>query len=356
MTHSVSARARLMLDEPASLLAALAEHMSEHGAKRESHPEALTLTLDDKKADFRWSAGGPVIIQLTAANDEQLYYLREMAVHHLIEFGAPQAAALSWEVDGEGFKHPPNFRLLTVVANGLITPHMRRLTLSGDVARYDTLKAIHVKIMLQPDGKPATEQPTVGESGLIEWPDPDNRPLARKYTLRRVDVATGQVDIDFVVHEDAGPGSRFAEMAVPGDVVGVFGAGGGGLVDKPRYLFAGDETALPAMARMLDALPESASGHAFIEVNDAAERQVLTTRADIAVTWLERGGAAPGSTSLLVDAIKATPIVADGDTYVWVGCEFQAFKEIRDYLRHTYDLPKGSHLVVGYWRLGQSDD
>ena len=61
--------------------------------------------------------------------------------------------------------------------------------------------------------------------------------------------------------------NRFAHLMrsiglKPGDRIGVVGPGGGGLVEAEWYLFAGDETALPAIGRMLEHLPATAKGTA----------------------------------------------------------------------------------------------
>ena len=190
----------------------------------------------------------------------------------------------------------------------------------------------------------------------IEWEEPDLRPLMRKYTVRSLDLAAGTLDIDFVLHEDAGPGSDFAARAVAGDLVGVVGPGGGGLAAADWYLFAGDETALPAIARMLEALPAEARGHAFLEVADAAEVQPLAAPPGIAVAWLLRDGKAAGTTTLLIDAVRATAFPAEGErVYLWAGCEFEAFRAIRAFARQEKRLSNSQHLVVSYWRRGTTE-
>ncbi|MFY0057010.1 siderophore-interacting protein, partial [Acinetobacter baumannii] len=92
--------------------------------------------------------------------------------------------------------------------------------------------------------------------------------------------------------------SAFAERAVVGDRVGVVGPGGGGLVAADWYLFAGDETALPAIARMLESLPAQARGKVFLEVADEAEIQPLTAPPSVDIEWLFRNGEPAGGTTL----------------------------------------------------------
>jgi NADPH-dependent ferric siderophore reductase len=175
--------------------------------------------------------------------------------------------------------------------------------------------------------------------------------------VRSVDVDAGTLDIDFVLHNDAGPGSAFAESADVGNQIGVIGPGGGGLVDADWYLFAGDETALPAISRMLEHLPATARGKAFVEVSDASEIQSFAFSAAIDVEWLCRNGAEAGTTKLLADAVfgAAFPDDVGLRTYAWVGCEFEAFRALRSHLRGARGLKKHEGLIVSYWRRGGAE-
>lgn len=75
------------------------------------------------------------------------------------------------------------------------------------------------------------------------------------------------------------------------------GRGGGEPVDVKQFLIAGDETVVPWIQSILDALPSSARGQVFIEVDDARGLPPLAAPGRVAVTWLgrsERSGA-PGT-------------------------------------------------------------
>lgn len=226
-----------------------------------------------------------------------------------------------------------------------------------NVARFLPLDALHLNILVQRPDVAVPQWPTVGASGMIQWPDPELRPCFRKYTVRSVDVAAGTLDLDFVIHDDAGPGSSLAQTIRPGDVLGIAGPGGGGLVEADWYLFAGDETALPAIARMLENLPEDVQGHALIEVADASEVQELHKPAGIELRWLFRDGIAAGVAKLLPPAIEKIDFPqGNASVYVWAGCEFDDFRSIRRHVREERKLTKHEHLVVSYWRRGAESD
>ncbi|MBP2314831.1 siderophore-interacting protein [Azospirillum soli] len=351
------AHARVALSNPEEVIARVCGHMVEHGGRAEERDGAHILHIHDAQARFTRD-GDATLIEVTTKDLEGLYHMRSIIASHVLEFAEGPVPEIAWAGDGGDILRPPNFQILQVVGVRDVTPHMRRLTLSGaDVARFAPTSALHLNILVQHPAASEPQWPTVGRNGLIQWADPEHRPLFRKYTVRSLDLAAGTLDIDFVLHADAGPGSTFAERAKPGDRVGIVGPGGGGLVEADWYLFAGDETALPAIARMLEHLPEGARGRAVIEVADAGDIQPLTVKADIEVEWLLRNGAPAGTTTLLADAVRGIAFPDDGSrVYAWAACEYQAFRAIRSCLREERRLQAHEHLAVAYWRRGEEGD
>ena len=75
-------------------------------------------------------------------------------------------------------------------------------------------------------------------------------PRRRTYTVRRWDEAAGELTLDFVSHGDEGLAGPWAAAAVPGDQIALQGPGGEYAPDPAAdwHLFAGDASALPAIA------------------------------------------------------------------------------------------------------------
>src|SRR5699024_1137540 len=77
----------------------------------------------------------------------------------------------------------------------------------------------------------------------------------------------------------------------------------GGIEFRPgtarNVLLVGDETAVPAVGSILEALPASISGHTLLEVPEAGDAQQLHSRSGVQVTWLPREGRPHGE---LLDA------------------------------------------------------
>lgn len=233
-----------------------------------------------------------------------------------------------------------------------LSPHMRRVAFSATgLARFADPANLHVRLSLPPDGAARGGWLKVATDGSAHPAEGQPAPVQRKYTLRAVDPAAGSLVIDFVLHGDAGPGSAWAIRAQPGDMLGMTGPGGRTCGPADWYLFAGDETALPAIARMLEHLPASARGIALIEIAGGRDEQELRRPAGLQLRWLHRGGAPAGTTALLQDAVADLRPPEDGSRiFAWAAAEFDAIEVIRRDLRARWKLDKHRHLAVAYWR------
>jgi NADPH-dependent ferric siderophore reductase len=244
--------------------------------------------------------------------------------------------------------NPTNYRAARVLRVRNITPGMRRLTLVvDDASRFDA-HDLHVKLVIPGPGRSQTHP----SSGHFAAHDPDV--AVRTYTIRHVDVAAAEIDIDMVRHIDAGPGAQLADTATVGDAIGLIGPGGRNVNRADWTLLAGDETALPAIGRILEEMPRCAQGNAIIEIRDEAERQPLIAPVGVVVRWLIRS-AAPSGRDMLLDAVCTTPVPTQGSVFAWAGAEFDTIQAIRAHWR-SLGLGKDRQLAVAYWRRGHAMD
>jgi NADPH-dependent ferric siderophore reductase len=93
----------------------------------------------------------------------------------------------------------------------------------------------------------------------------ERRPAMRTYTIRNLRAEQGEVDIDFVLHGETGPASRWALRAEVGESMQILAPDrfsaqdAGGFEWKPpqnlnQVLLVADATALPAAMGILDEL------------------------------------------------------------------------------------------------------
>lgn len=252
---------------------------------------------------------------------------------------------------GGGRRRPPP-QPVEVVRVERITPRLVSVHVAGgDLTRFqDAQPTAHIKVFLPAPGQDAPALPTMGPEGRV-WPEGEERPTVRTYTPRAYDPATGTLEVQFVLHGE-GPASAWAEQAKPGDKLALGGPGGrfDADLDAPRWFIAGDESALPAVATLLDALPAEAGAQVHLEVGGPGDEIPLTSKASITVSWHHRSPDVFGE-ELYAAATRAT--IADG-YQVWVACEASAMRRIR---RRLLDdgVPRASLVTRGYWRLGESD-
>ncbi len=193
---------------------------------------------------------------------------------------------------------------------------------------------------------PGQERPAVprASTGGPVWPAGEARPAIRTYTVRRFDPAAGELDVDFVLHAGHGPAAAWARDAQPGAWVGVSEPGGHYTPDPSAdyHVVIGDETALPAVATVLDALG-AAPTRTFLEVADAAERQELPGP----VTWVHRDGRAAGEP--LAEAVRAA-VFPDGRGQAWLSGESACVRDLRRHLIEDRGLDRRFVYATGYWR------
>jgi NADPH-dependent ferric siderophore reductase len=211
----------------------------------------------------------------------------------------------------------------------------------------------HVKLFFPASGQKQPVLPTLGRNGLV-FPDDAARPIARDYTPRRFDPKNHELVIEFVLHGD-GPASDWAAHAKPGQWIGIGGPRGSLIIpdDYDAYLLAGDETALPAIARRLEEMPVGAAVFAVIEVADRREERHLPTAANAHITWLYRDCVSAGTPSLLETALKSLSLL-HGDTHAWIACEIDVARRLRNYLIEDRGFPRSHIKAAGYWRNGES--
>ncbi len=357
--------ARIELGNSPAFISRIGDHLKLYGAELSRWDNALDASTELWTSSFE-SETDSLLVRAEASSLDMLYLVKMTIAEQIMQFVGNEAFRIAWTGDGSDLTVPPNFSVMEVASVRDVTPHMRRITLRGDdLSRFDTLEALHLRILVQHPEAPTPQWPTLDPNGIVRWPDGEHRPRLRVYTVRNVDVAAGTMDLDFVLHGDAhteggpgtAPGADWARHAAIGQPMGIIGPGGGGLKEADWYLFAGDETGLPAIGRMLEALPPQARGHVIVEVADAGEEQALAAPQGFEIRWLHRNGAEAGTTTQLADAVKGVSFPRDGrEIYAWAACEFDAFRAIRTYLRKEVKLSRADHLVVSYWRRGRSEE
>ncbi|ROL65829.1 NADPH-dependent ferric siderophore reductase [Pseudomonas chlororaphis] len=299
---------------------------------------------------------------------------------------------------------PRAYRLVNVQLQQRIdlSPSLVRLVFGGeDLAHVRTLAPDQRIKLLFPgaDGSPSA-LPNEGDwqAARRQLP-PRQQPPMRTYTIRALRVEPLELEVEFVLHGINGPASSWATQAQIGDSLQMvvpnkaFSGDPGGYEWRPpagirKILLMGDETALPAIAGILEELqelPEPPQVQVFIEVPKEADCITLRCHPGTQLNWLPREvlGAQHGEALLLaareLAELPATPpkdLVAtfrerstidsqrpwesanpaDNRFYAWVAGESATVLSIRKHLVNERGLERRNLTLMGYWRLGSALD
>lgn len=239
------------------------------------------------------------------------------------------------------------------------------------------------------------------ESWFESWLDiPEReRGAMRTYTIRalRGSGADTRMVVDFVVHghgDASGPGGDWGAHAAVGQRVITMapmrGVPFGGIEFEPgtatRLLLVGDETAVPAVAGILECLPPTARGAVFLEVPVSDDVLDLHCPVGMEVHWLPRDGGPRAQavhaavlehlgeepTAPLVDELDPdlweTPTYSSSgedvdaavravghdldDLYAWIAGESSLVTGLRRALVRDLGIDRHQVAFMGYWRLG----
>ena len=234
-------------------------------------------------------------------------------------------------------------RKLNVVKASELGKSMKRITLQGD---------------------DLADFPENQESGYVKIRFPknlDNEPTnsnkdydLRSYTIRAFDLEKRELVLDFLLHGDSGPASKWASSVKIGDSIEIAGPGPAILAAPADwYLFVGDMTALPAIAVNLEKLSPESKGMALLEINSLEDKQDLRKPEGVEVRWIINTDPLTGCEDL-IESLNNVEITGE-NPYVWVAGEFELLRFARKMLKHDKALPKESLYLSCYWKIGADD-
>jgi NADPH-dependent ferric siderophore reductase len=333
--------------DPVKMLDEICEHFIEHAEVQRTGNRAFltskTGTASIHVEDHR------LLLQLACATQEMLQLSRTMIAEHLFYFAGDDPLDLSWS-DHPLLASLPNIHEVTVVSAEDVTPHMRRVKFAcADVTPF-VGGDMHVRLLASPRGRTPV-WPGIRADGRVAWPDGEDELLVRVYTIRAVDVERSELWIDFLQHPILGietPGADFAKDAQAGDKLALLGPAGGGLPTAQSIFLAGDESALPAIARIAAEVAPGTRMQAIIEVSDHAEEQPLPTRGSLDIRWLHRKSYPAGAKNVLSEETKKAIASIPDETFVWVACEKEDVRSVRRLLKSRGHDRKAMY-VAWYW-------
>jgi NADPH-dependent ferric siderophore reductase len=256
-----------------------------------------------------------------------------------------------------------------VVGTQQLAPHMVRVVLgTSDFGTFvpSNFTDSYVKLVFVADDVVVDRLPQPLTLDSFADLPPEKQPSVRTMTVRHVDVAARQIAVDIVVHGEHGVAGPWVVAAQPGQPIYLMGPGGAYTPDPAAdwHLLAGDETALPAIAAALEALPANAIGKVFIEVAGPGDEIPLTAPESVQVNWVYRGGRADlapddraGDFAPLIEAVTTT-LWLPGQVHAFIHGEAQTvMHNLRPYIRKERGVDaKWASSISGYWRRGRTEE
>ena len=295
---------------------------------------------------------------------------------------------------------------MTLKRREQISPSMVNFTFTaGDLDTATTFAPDQrVKLFFPPSGEGSTgmaAQFAEAEDWYSAYKTmaPEQRPPMRTYTIRAVRPEQKELDIEFVLHGDTGPASRWASRARPGDALSInapcihYTGKAIGCEWRPpanieHLLLVADETALPAVMGIIEELDARFADapkprvQALLEVPLKADCRCIPQWVD--AVWLPREEtrcchgeglcravrtlplkqpstpeASATSAELAIDideeVLWEASMPESGDSfYAWIASESRVCLDIRRYLIDELALPKRQVSAMGYWREGRA--
>nr|WP_314841991.1 siderophore-interacting protein [uncultured Microbacterium sp.] len=299
-----------------------------------------------------------------------------------------------------------------VTAVQRVSPNFVRVTFGGDdLFEFGTPGDVfdsRIKLIFPPASGvlPELDRETGDWWGSFLGVPEDERGSMRTYSVRdlRVTGEGTELDVDFVLHLApglSGPASRWADAASVGQELfivgprrGVGASDHGGAEYEPgtaaSVVLAGDETAAPAIARILEDAPRDLRGVAFIEVPSPADILRIDLPSGFEVRWLPRDIGEPHGVRLIpavlaylgdedagddlaVEDVDTEALLwetpdysglgediaeseaasdAPAERYFWIAGESGVVTTLRRHLVKDLGVDRGQVAFMGYWRRG----
>ncbi len=246
---------------------------------------------------------------------------------------------------------PPAFRRVQVRSKRLLSERMMRIVLGGSELAGFAIEspASSVRLLLPPPGTDVLEMPT-WTGNQFELVTGERAPI-RTFTPRSFDAERLELTLDVVLH-DHGAATDWARRAAVGDEAAISGPGRSETLDPAArsFLLVGDESAIPAIAQLLESIEADRTVDVHIEITDPRARFELPDHPRATITWHDAvAEAAPGAS--IADVVEGLDQLPDA---VWVAGEAAAVQRLRTHLFDGRGRGRKNVTARGYWKLGRS--
>lgn len=320
------------------------EKASTFGFKYEEieEPQKIQIKLSASEISF-YNMGEYVGLCITACNLNSLCSMKEFVDRRFLDSMPKASQSLIW-LDGQKEGDlPRNFRFANVLSSKKLGLHFRRVRLHAKNLEDFCQTLIHFSFVLPKIDDKAPQWPAVDNQGRTVWPNGEKKLHRAVYTIRQVNLVGEWFEVDIFVHQ-GGRTNQWAMQAQPGDIIGITGPSGRALPPcSAKMLIAGDETAYPAIARLMSILPASSQGTVVLVGNGVID-YVMPSHDNFLIKYVDR--TADNEDFML--SLKSIPQI-DCDTQVWMASESKEVQALRSHFHNEIGIDKKSSYMSGFW-------
>lgn len=285
--------------------------------------------------------GSGTRVAVSAESAVNLHVLKDGFVLAISHVSTEVAEAVRWSDTTQEGSLPPNFQFGELLEITQVCRTFKRLRLAVPDLKAFNDEALHFRILRPPETDAPIDWPRLKKNGSVAWPKGDAKLHMPVYTARHVHHAQGLLDIDIFEHE-GGQITEWLRRAKKGEQVAVMGPGGGSIPQADRVHLFGDETAFPAIARILEACEDQIEGSVHLlgtstevdyPMSPPKRFDVMTYTAEEEARFCNRA---------LDCSAKA-----DG-AFIWFAAEKALAQEVRACLK-ARKAAAGTYYAVSYW-------
>ena len=324
---------------PARVLDHIHTHAVEYGLSVTRVSNGLDVVHGAASVAIRIK-GETFSVRIEAPTEVQLHQARDSVIYLLDQVMPQIGARLAWTGTATARNRPPNFHVATVCGVEQVSANFLRVHMACDDVAALCVGGMHFSLLLPPAGR-APVWPVLNDRMRTVWPADADTLHRAAYTFTSLDPALGRFTFDIFAHA-GGRTTDWVRHVTGGEVVGIMGPGSGDFPVTDDLLIAGDETALPAIRRILEQSPPTRAGRALIEIGNPADIVPITVPPLMTLDWLLRGRDQDLCAQLLtIDHLPR-------ETFVWVAAEQATIRQVKAHFR-TLGLARDRSYLSYYW-------
>lgn len=342
MTYAEHASAVIKGTLPFDLIPHIAAHARDADLQVEETDTSLVVTAALAQVRLERTASS-LRVNVDAQEAVALQSIRDNLLH-MLDHAAPGIGRdAHWQGDIARDRPPLNFCTATLHKVRRVAPKFLRVELNcSDTARLADGKGMHFSLLLPPQGRPPI-WPRLDGNGRTVMPKDADALHRAAYTFVDLDPARGRFTFDIFEH-DGGRTTDWARTAQPGAIVGITGPGSGDFPQGQNVLMAGDETALPAIRRILEQSHPTRRGTVLIEVESKANVCDMPRPEGIALSWIIRDRG-----ECLWDHLEYIVPPEGTDRFVWVAAEKELIRKAKARFCGTLGIGRHEGYFAYYW-------